>query len=76
MPIDKQAHFWAGAAIAAIVALYSGLPMLGLAAAVVGDALKELRDRAGHGTPDIRDFLATAAGACAVLPLIVMGGSS
>ena len=76
MPIDKQAHFWAGAAIAAIVALYTGAPLLGLAVGVIAGALKELRDRAGHGTPDIRDFLATAAGACAVLPLIILGGSS
>lgn len=74
MSIDKQAHFWAGAAIAAIVALYSGSPVIGLVVGVIAGAIKEVRDRAGHGTPDIRDFLATAAGACAVLPLILMGG--
>lgn len=71
MTLDKQAHFWAGAAIAASVALYFD-PLAGLAAGILAGALKEIRDRAGFGTPDVKDFLATALGACVVLPLLVM----
>lgn len=70
MALDKQAHFWAGAAIAASVALYLD-PLAGLAAGVLAGAAKELRDRAGHGTSDIKDFFATAAGALVVLPYCI-----
>lgn len=68
--LDKQAHFFAGAAIASVIALYVG-PLSGLLAGVVAGALKELRDRVGRGTPDIWDFVATALGACVVIPLLV-----
>lgn len=71
MTLDKQAHFFAGAAIAASVALYLG-PMAGLAAGILAGALKEVRDRAGFGTPDIKDFIATAAGAAVVLPALIV----
>lgn len=71
MTLDKQAHFFAGAAIAATVALYFD-PLAGLAAGILAGAIKEIRDRAGFGTPDAWDFVATAAGACVVLPLLVM----
>ncbi len=72
-PIDKQAHFWAGAAIAAFVTLYSGSPTFGLVAGVFVGLAKELIDRAGYGTPDFKDFLATAAGAIiAVIPKIIV----
>lgn len=71
MTIDKQAHFFAGAAIAASVALYAD-PLLGLAAGIIAGALKEVRDRAGFGTPDIWDFIATAAGAAVVVPAIYL----
>lgn len=70
MSLDKLAHFWAGAAIAATVALYAS-PTMGLSAAILAGLVKEIRDLAGQGTPDIRDFIATAAGAVVVLPLIV-----
>lgn len=69
-PLDKQAHFWAGAAIAASVALYT-TPALGLVAAIFAAAAKELWDYAGHGTPDFNDFLATVAGSAVVIPLIM-----
>lgn len=65
--MDKQAHFFAGAAIASVVALYAD-PLYGLAAGIVAGALKEIRDRAGFGTPDFKDFIATALGAAVVLP--------
>lgn len=71
MELDKQAHFFAGAAIAASVALYLD-PLAGLAAGILAGAAKEIRDRAGFGTPDIRDFLATALGAAVVLPAVFL----
>lgn len=71
MTIDKQAHFFAGAAIAATIALYLD-PTLGLAAGILAGLAKELVDRMGYGTPDAKDFIATALGACVVLPLILM----
>lgn len=67
MTLDKQAHFFAGAAIASAVALYLD-PPAGLAAGIIAGALKEVYDRMGYGTPDIRDFIATALGAAVVLP--------
>jgi len=67
MTLDKQAHFWAGAAIAASAALYTN-PLYGLVAGIIAGALKEIRDRAGFGTPDFKDFIATALGAAVVLP--------
>jgi len=70
IPIDKQAHFWAGAAIAASVTLYAG-PLFGLAACVLAGAGKEVYDATGRGTPDVWDFVATAAGAVVILPMFL-----
>jgi hypothetical protein len=67
MTLDKQAHFFAGAAIAATVALYLN-PAWGLAAGILAGLAKELYDRAGYGTPDFKDFIATALGAAVVVP--------
>jgi len=69
--IDKKAHFLAGAAIAASVALYS-TPLIGVSACLIIGAGKELYDMTGRGTPDIWDFIATACGSVVVLPLIVL----
>lgn len=69
--LDKLAHILAGAAIAATVALYT-TPVFGSIAAVAAGAAKELYDRAGHGTPDMKDFLATALGATVVLPALLL----
>ena len=71
MTLDKKAHFLAGAAIAATVALYLN-PAIGLAAGILAGLAKELYDRAGYGTPDYKDFIATALGATVVLPAILM----
>lgn len=71
MTLDKQAHFFAGAAIAATIALYLD-PVIGLAAGILAGLAKELLDRMGYGTPDVKDFIATALGACVVLPLVLM----
>jgi hypothetical protein len=58
--IDKQAHFWWGWAIAAT--LYPlGVWFAILVAALMG-AGKEVWDKKHAGTPDIRDFGATALG--------------
>lgn len=70
MTLDKQAHFFAGAAIAASVALYLD-PTLGLAAGILAGLVKEIVDRMGYGTPDAKDFIATALGACVVVPAIL-----
>jgi hypothetical protein len=71
MTLDKQAHFFAGAAIAATIALYLN-PALGLAAGILAGLAKEVVDRMGYGTPDLKDFVATAAGACVVVPALAV----
>ncbi len=70
LPLDKQAHFWAGAAIAASVTLYTN-PFLGLLACIVAGVGKELRDATGRGTPDVWDAVATVAGSVVILPLLI-----
>lgn len=69
MTLDKQAHFFAGAAMAATIALYVD-PTLGLAAGILAGLAKEVVDRMGYGTPDAKDFIATALGACVVVPAL------
>ena len=69
--IDKKAHFFADVAIAATVALYLD-PLYGLIAGILAGLAKELYDRAGHGTPDSKDFIATALGATVALPAILL----
>ena len=68
---DKLSHFFAGAAIAATVALYLD-PLYGLVAGILAGLAKELYDRAGYGTPDFKDFIATALGATVALPAILL----
>ena len=72
VPLDKQAHFWAGMAIAATVTLYTGIPLLGFIVGVVAAALKEIFDSLGYGTPDKWDFVVTVLGAMVVLPLLFL----
>ena len=62
-PIDKQAHFWWGWAIAAT--LYSINPWFAILVTAIIGASKELRDSLGYGTPDAKDFAATALGGVA-----------
>jgi hypothetical protein len=71
-PIDKTAHFLAGAALAALPAAYGFPYWSGFALACVAAAAKELYDLTGRGTPDVRDFIVTVVGAATVLPLGVM----
>lgn len=68
LPLDKKAHFWSGAAIAASVTLYTGLPWLGVFLCVFAGLLKEIYDSLGYGTPDFYDFLATSAGCIVLVP--------
>lgn len=72
IPIDKQAHFWAGAAISATVTLYTGMPWLGVIVCALAAAGEEIRDSMGYGTPDKWDFVATVAGCVVILPLLVL----
>lgn len=60
IPIDKQAHFWWGMAISAVT-YPLGIGTAIFFAAALG-AAKELWDRAGHGTPDAKDWAVTALG--------------
>jgi hypothetical protein len=59
-PIDKQAHFWWGWAIAATCFPLGVWTALFLATAM--GAAKEVWDKQGHGTPDTKDFAATVLG--------------
>lgn len=62
-PIDKQAHFWWGWAVSATVSPL-GIWFAVLVAALMG-AAKEFWDAKGHGTPEAKDFAATALGGAA-----------
>ena len=71
IPIDKQAHFLAGAAIASTVTLYSS-PLVGICLCVVAAVGKELYDATGRGTPDVWDAVVTILGGTVVLPYILL----
>jgi hypothetical protein len=60
IPIDKQAHFWWGMAIAGIAFPFGFWVALFLSCFF--GATKEIYDLQGHGTPDPKDFAATALG--------------
>jgi hypothetical protein len=64
MPLDKQAHFWAGLAIMLSVSLFGGW-IAGLVVAIAAGLLKEVYDSMGFGTPDIWDAVATGLGGVA-----------
>lgn len=71
IPLDKQAHFFAGVAIASTVTLYTAQPIYGIAATVASAALKEVLDILGMGTPDADDFVATVLGCSVLIPLML-----
>ena len=58
--IDKQAHFWWGWSISAT--LYQVDLWFAILVAALMGAAKEVWDKRGHGTPDVKDFAATALG--------------
>lgn len=61
IPLDKQAHFWWGMAVACPLTVVVGGIWACLAVAVMG-LLKEGWDAMGHGTPDPYDSFATFTG--------------
>lgn len=71
--IDKQAHFWAGAAIACFCVAYGTAPWAAFVFTAMIGAGKEVWDKvSATGTMDFWDFVATTVGAAAVLPLEVI----
>ena len=71
VPIDKQAHFWWGMAMAGVTYPLGFWTAL-FVSCFLGGA-KEVWDKQGHGTPDPKDFAATALGGlvgCLVLMAI------
>jgi len=71
IPIDKQAHFLAGAAIASTATLYSN-PLVGICLCILAAVGKELYDATGRGTPDVWDAVVTILGGAVVLPYILL----
>jgi len=59
MRIDKAFHFLAGWAIAAT---FQSMPLVAAALVATAAIGKEVWDKRGHGTPDAKDFAATALG--------------
>jgi hypothetical protein len=67
IPLDKQAHFFAGMAIAFTIALFTLSPFAGLITAIVAGVLKEVYDKyTKRGTPDHLDAIATGLGGVVV----------
>ena len=58
---DKALHFIAGLVIAIVLGFVFN-PLVGFLLAVSAGAAKELWDMMGYGTPELTDFVATAAG--------------
>lgn len=71
IPIDKKAHFLAGAAISGVLSAYGIDPLVAFGVASICAGGKEFVDRLGYGTPDLYDFLVTVAGGAVVLPLAI-----
>lgn len=61
MPLDKQAHLWAGLAIMLSVSLFFGW-IAGVIVATMAGLAKEAYDSLGFGTPDRWDAVATIGG--------------
>ena len=73
MPLDKQAHFWAGLAIMLSVSLFGGW-IAGLVVATAAGLLKEAYDSMGFGTPDRWDAVATIIGGLVGAGLYLIAG--
>jgi len=65
IPADKLLHILAGIAIAAAVAPFGAAPAF--CAVLIAAIGKEFYDRAGLGTPELLDAVATVAGGVALL---------
>ena len=69
LAIDKQAHFWAGMAIASTLVVYDTAAWAAFVFTSMIAAGKEVWDKvSGTGTMDFWDFVATAVGAAVVFP--------
>lgn len=75
IPLDKQGHFAAGLAISATLAAYGVSPVAAFGVGAAIGALKEVIDPFRGGQRDVGDFIATAAGATGVLPMILLSAS-
>jgi len=71
---DKRLHLAAGLAVALVVLLVTGSGELACVAAIAAGAAKELYDLGNRDrhTPDLWDFIATAAPGCVILLAVVM----
>ena len=71
LPHDKANHVVYGAVIATVGTIFAG-PVVGLIAAGVVGAVKEILDNFTGGSPDIEDAIATLGGGIlVVLPWLV-----
>ncbi len=71
IPIDKQAHFYSGAALCFAVGILAA-PFYGFLAAVAAGVAKEVWDKAGNGTPDALDMMATLGGGIAAFVVFMI----
>ncbi|PHQ99482.1 MAG: hypothetical protein COB39_03230 [Marinosulfonomonas sp.] len=71
IPLDKQAHFWAGLATSATLCAYGVSPGIAFSIGAGLGALKEIVDPYRGGDRDVVDFIATTIGAAGVLPLLL-----
>lgn len=71
IPDDKKKYFMAGVVIAALFSMIAGY-VCGFLAAITAVAFKETYDKLrGKGTPELLDFIATAAGAITAIVMSV-----
>lgn len=71
VPIDKQAHFYSGMALALTIGIFFS-PFWGFLAAIVAGIAKEVWDKAGQGTPDAMDMVATMVGGVAAFAVFMI----
>lgn len=78
IPIDKMLHFGAGWIISStVLVLFIGSPYavaFSIALAALAGLCKEIWDKMGNGTPDVKDFAVTVLGGVTVNILFVVGG--
>ena len=71
IPLDKQAHMFSGMALALTIGIFFS-PFWGFFAAIVAGIAKEAWDKAGHGTPDAMDMIATMVGGVAAFVVFMI----
>ncbi len=73
IPVDKQAHFYSGAALCFAIGLFFD-PLWGFLAAMAAGIAKEAWDMSGHGTPDALDMMATIIGGIVAFIVFYLAG--